>query len=147
MRQALADKAEQRCRLPITPAIAPRVVSAISSHILHPGPRGSPRKLSSSFIRTLGKTMADLRDREKAMEEQYVQNDAGVLSKALSDLHGAGHTISEQDVAAKMRELWSRPLSSFEVMTSSSCRETSVRRQEEAGIRRDFFRCITAVKE
>lgn len=31
--------------------------------------------------------------------------DAGVLSKALSDLKGAGHNIKEQDVAAKMREL------------------------------------------
>ncbi|MDP9812635.1 hypothetical protein J2W42_005505 [Rhizobium tibeticum] len=31
--------------------------------------------------------------------------DPGVLSKALSDLQAAGHNISEQDLAAKMREL------------------------------------------
>jgi hypothetical protein len=100
--------------------------------------------------RTSGeKAMADLKDREKAMEDQYFQDaersirvksrsdrllakwvaaligrndvagytdeisdvrltgdgDDGVLSKALSDIQGAGHNLSKQDVAAKMREL------------------------------------------
>ncbi|MCV9942873.1 MULTISPECIES: DUF1476 domain-containing protein [Rhizobium] len=94
------------------------------------------------------KTMADLGDRKKAMEDQYFQDaersiklksrmdrllaqwiagligrddvagygaeitdarfkgggDAGVLSKAISDLQAAGQDVSEQDVAAKMSE-------------------------------------------
>ncbi|WP_315860881.1 ATPase inhibitor subunit zeta [Rhizobium leguminosarum] len=94
------------------------------------------------------KTMADLGDRKKAMEDQYFQDaersiklksrmdkllaqwiagligrddvaaygaeitdtrfkgggDAGVLSKAISDLQAAGQNVSEQDVAAKMSE-------------------------------------------
>src|SRR5688500_18855674 len=92
--------------------------------------------------------MTELRDRKKAMEDQYFQDterssklksridwllarriagligrddvagygaestdarfkgggDAGVLSKAISDLQAAGQNVSEQDVAAKMSE-------------------------------------------
>jgi hypothetical protein len=41
---------------------------------------------------------------DEITDARFKGGDPGVLSKALSDLQAAGRNISEQDVAAKMRE-------------------------------------------
>ncbi|PKA41598.1 DUF1476 domain-containing protein [Rhizobium sullae] len=69
-------------------------------------------KLKSRHDRLLAKWIAGLigRDDVAGYADEITDarfkggGDAGVLSKALADLQAAGHSISEQDVAAKMRE-------------------------------------------
>ena len=70
-------------------------------------------KLTSRRDRLLAKWIANLvgRDDFAAYADEITDarfkggGDTGVVAKALSDLQAAGHNISEQDVAAKMREL------------------------------------------
>lgn len=70
-------------------------------------------KLKSRRDRLLASWIAGLigRDDLAVYAEEIVDarfrggGDAGVISKALADLHGAGHNISEQDLATKMQEL------------------------------------------
>lgn len=70
-------------------------------------------KLTSRRDRLLSKWIASLIGREDvaayADEIAHARfsggGDAGVVSKALSDLQAAGQKFTEEDVAAKMREL------------------------------------------
>jgi hypothetical protein len=70
-------------------------------------------KLTSRRDRLLAKWIAGLlgRDDFAAYADEVAHarfsggGDAGVVSKALSDLQAAGHKISEQELAEKMREL------------------------------------------
>lgn len=70
-------------------------------------------KLTVRRDRLFAKWVADLtaRDDVAAYTDEITDarfkggGDAGVVSKALADLHAAGHNLTEQAVAAKLREL------------------------------------------
>ncbi|PDS77853.1 hypothetical protein CO654_33775 [Rhizobium sp. L18] len=68
-------------------------------------------KLKSRRDKLLAKWVAGLIDRDdfaayadEITDAGFKGGNPGVLSKALSDLQAAGRNVSEQDVAAKMRE-------------------------------------------